>query len=74
MLEDYKPTKGAPVHYRGRLAGHVSRTEGNLCWLVGADAPFIWRFKDGLNAMHDWPQKDARSEAPLPGGKDWTAP
>jgi hypothetical protein len=26
----------------------------------GSDrAPFIWRFKDGLNTLHSWPGKDS---------------
>jgi hypothetical protein len=36
------------------------RIEGNLCWADygnGDISPFIWRFQDGLNTVHDWPGK-----------------
>lgn len=55
--DEQKPCKDDPVTYRGEPAGAVTRVEGNLCWTTTADAPFIWRFKDGLNELHDWPTK-----------------
>lgn len=57
---DSKPRKGEHITYEGRVAGVVHSVEGNLCWTSydGRDpAPFIWRFKDGLNALHSWPSK-----------------
>jgi hypothetical protein len=38
----------------------VTEIEGNLCYCDydnGRKGPFIWRFKDGLNNLHDWPGK-----------------
>ena len=55
----YKPLKGQQVKYRGEVAGTVQAVEGNLCWvdyLTGTN-PFIWRFREGLNSLHDWPTK-----------------
>lgn len=60
------PKKGDPITYRGELVGTVSSVNGNLCHVdplpAHADkypdnAPFIWRFKDGPNKLHDWPGK-----------------
>jgi len=53
-----KPRKGDPVTYRGRSLGNVTSVDGNLCW-TDRDS-FIWRFHDGLNALHDWPTKGER--------------
>lgn len=66
-LEPYRPRKGEPVSYRGEPAGLVGRTEGNLCWIEGSDAPFIWAFHDGVNAMHEWPSRNSAPVAPCPG-------
>jgi len=66
-LSVYKPLKNEPVYYRGAMIGRVARTEGNLCWVDTADGLFIWAFKDGLNAMHDWPSKAGGPVAPCPG-------
>lgn len=47
------------AHYR------ITSIEGNLCWIEypdGQRAPFIWCFKDGLNALASWPSK--RSDHP----------
>lgn len=60
-----KPREGDLITYRspqhGVVRGVVSRVEGNLCWTkyeIYPDVqPFIWRFKDGLNTLHDWPGK-----------------
>ena len=54
-----QPHKGQRVAWIGRngkLYAHatVLRVEGNLCWIQpddGEAAPFIWRFKDGLNKL-----------------------
>lgn len=58
-FRQYRPRVGDPVTYEGRVVGTVSSTEGNLCWCAyeTGTAPFIWCFKDGLNAMHEWPTK-----------------
>ncbi len=62
-----RPRVGHPVTYKGRVVGAVTRVEGNLCWHDGDETgPFIWRFKDGLNALHDWPHKVDKN-APCPG-------
>jgi hypothetical protein len=63
--ESSKPRKGEPITYRGALVGTVSSVDGNLCWVNyyrGEPAPFIWRFKDGLNNMHEWPSKQQKEE------------
>jgi hypothetical protein len=57
-----RPRAGDKIHYCGKEAGVCVRVEGNLCWTQYHDSenginPFIWRFKDGLNTMHDWPNK-----------------
>ena len=56
------PRQGDVITYRGKATGTVIRTEGNLCWMSffdGSDsAPFIWRFKNGLNNLHDWSSKN----------------
>ena len=56
------PRIGQPITYRGEIVGTVTRVEGNLCWRSypdGESLPFIWRFKDGLNTLHDWPGKES---------------
>ena len=71
IYSQFKPRKGDPITYDGRVTGHVIRTEGNLCWndYHGEQdpLPFIWCFKDGLNALHEWPRKDVTLEAYCPG-------
>jgi hypothetical protein len=61
-----KPRLGEVVTYRpgyGRpeTTGVVVSVEGNLCWTKyeGQEKalPFIWRFAEGLNTLHDWPSK-----------------
>jgi hypothetical protein len=56
-----RPRKGDLITYRGEVTGTVHRVEGALCWNAYSDGrdplPFIWCFKDGLNALHDWPTK-----------------
>lgn len=59
LYADNKPQVGQPVTYRGEHVGTVQRVDGNLCWVnypTGTE-PFIWRFNDGLNQLHDWPSK-----------------
>ncbi len=53
----HRPRKGQTVTYNGKIAGKVLSIEGNLCWVDYASGPnpFIWAFKDGVNAFHDWP-------------------
>lgn len=62
---EYRPVKGQPVVYKGKLVGSVMSVEKNLCWCDysqtqthGEPGPFIWAFQDGVNAFHDWPTKD----------------
>jgi hypothetical protein len=59
MLSE-QPRKGQRVAWRNNPGeplkhhGTVLRIEGNLCWYQpddGEAAPFIWRFKDGLNTL-----------------------
>lgn len=65
-FSDSRPRVGQMITYRGErgtVRGEVASVDGNLCWVryEGKDAqPFIWRFRDGLNTLHDWPTK-ARS-------------
>lgn len=57
------PRKGQRITYKGREVGTVDHLDGNLCWVRyddGTTNPFIWRFRDGLNALHDWPGKAGR--------------
>lgn len=59
-MSAHKPSKGDPITYGGRVVGNVQRVDGNLCWTDygnGEVLPFIWRFTDGVNALHDWPNK-----------------
>lgn len=65
ISSDGRPRLGSPVTYNGRAVGNVTAVEGNLCWHSGGDL-FIWRFRDGLNALHDWPGKCGLL-APCPG-------
>lgn len=55
------PRVGDVIRYRGKPAGHVRWLEGNLCFVDygdgGEPVPFIWKFRDGLNNLHDWPNK-----------------
>ena len=56
-LCQFRPRKGQALYYRGALAGTIERTEGNLCHYVKLDGSyelFIWKFKDGLNNLHEW--------------------
>jgi hypothetical protein len=54
-----KPTKGDLIRWthwpKDRTAVVLRTPEGdeNLCWIREGelDAPFIWRFRDGLNTM-----------------------
>jgi hypothetical protein len=65
-----KPRVGDTVTYQGEPVGKVTRVEGNLCWRSypdGESLPFIWRFRDGLNTMHDWPGKPKGQNAFCPG-------
>lgn len=65
------PRSGDTITYT-RLDGttctaRAVRVEGNLCWTDygnGDVEPFIWRFHDGLNTLHDWPGKATQSPAP----------
>lgn len=65
---DFRPRVGDAVTYFGKPVGTVTRVEGNLCFHTGShDGPFIWRFHDGLNALHSWPGKDETLNAKCPG-------
>ena len=64
MAAPRKGTRGAYQSLSGEGVGFsVSSVEGNLCYAVydtapdEKPAPFIWRFDDGLNSLHDWPGK-----------------
>lgn len=71
---DAKPRVGDEIRYKGERQGRVLRVEGNLCWVAYDDgsepAPFIWRFRDGLNALHDWPGAAGHKRARCPGVND----
>jgi hypothetical protein len=67
--EGTPPRKGQRITYKGAEVGTAERLDGNLCYVKyddGSTNPFIWRFHDGLNAMHDWPGK-AGKLCPCPG-------
>ena len=61
------PRSGDTITYTRRdgtkATATALRVEDNLCWADygehGGIAPFIWRFKDGLNTVHEWPGKSA---------------
>jgi hypothetical protein len=59
--EQAAPRKGDEITYKGDPVGVVLSVDGGLCWVEYYDGspsgPFIWRFKDGLNRLHDWPRK-----------------
>ena len=65
MAHEPKPGSTGTYLVEGRepVGFTVSSVEGNLCWAVydtdptAKAAPFIWRFKDGLNSCHDWSGK-----------------
>ena len=67
-LDHCAPRVGDQVIYRsigGRIKkGTVTAIRGNLCDVdygegqSPEDTGFIWRFRDGLNNLHDWPTKD----------------
>jgi hypothetical protein len=68
--ENHKPRIGQPITYKGEVVGVVTRVDGNLCWRSypnGESLPFIWRFSDGVNALHDWPTKAGAKIARCPG-------
>lgn len=59
-----KGDRGVYTRTDGSTVGFTVRgVEGNLCYAAydhypeGESGPFIWRFHDGLNALHDWPGK-----------------
>jgi|SRR5581483_5870385 len=59
-----RPRKGQTVTYTNRpgeiWSGCVEKVEGDLCHVKYPGRPtssFIWRFKDGLNTLYDWPTK-----------------
>lgn len=61
-----KGTKGIyHSHEHGDVEFVVDHVDGGLCFARYANDPevtqsFIWRFKDGLNSLHDWPGKEIR--------------
>lgn len=61
MCAPRKGSTGAYLSMHGNTVGFtVLEVEGNLCWAEydnGSKGPFIWRFRDGLNNLHDWPGK-----------------
>jgi hypothetical protein len=63
MSEPYqahKPLKGATVTANGKVVGIVERDDDGICWITQPDGTsdcFIWRFRNGLNTLHDWPTK-----------------
>lgn len=62
-------TRGTYQSMHGNVVGFtVKSIEGNLCYADydnGTRGPFIWRFSDGLNALHDWPGKSGKTH-PVP--------
>ena len=70
-----RPRKGHPVTYQCKpgvtWSGCVEKVEGDICHVKYPDLPgscFIWRFKDGLNTLHDWPTKaGAQPEVAIAG-------
>lgn len=70
-MTQHTPRIGDPITYEGNVVGTVTKVEGNLCWRTYPDGerlPFIWRFHDGLNALHSWPGKEGKL-APLPAAR-----
>lgn len=68
IYAEFRPRKGQPISYQGKFSGTVTAVEGGLCWHTGdLSGPFIWCFRDGLNAMHSWPGKDESRNCRCPG-------
>lgn len=72
-----RPKCGDSVYYRGQLYGTVDRVEERLCYVneytqfPGDPQPFIWVFKDGLNNLFDWSNKNQADEAPTSLSRPW---
>ena len=75
----YKPQAGSPVNFNSGVVqqgGIVSRVEGSLCWVKRGENEeadlFIWCFRDGLNALWSWPEKDESKSCVIKtnGGND----
>lgn len=68
ITDSCAPRKGDRITYSGSDYGLVTHVDGNLCWSLHPGdekaQPFIWRFRDGLNSLHDWPGKDKTLECP----------
>ena len=60
-----RPRVGDDVTYKGQPLGTVLNVDKCLCWTSGStEGPFIWCFKDGLNNLHEWPNKEPGKNAP----------
>lgn len=73
-FRQYRPQVGHQVHYLGKPVGTVTSVEDGMCYRTypdGKSLPFIWCFRDGLNAMHDWPTKRGGPDTFCPGPRDW---
>lgn len=60
-MEMCKPIPGAAVTVAGKFVGTVTEVSGSICWmrlLDGSATTFIWMLRDGLNDLHNWPNKD----------------
>ncbi len=72
-----RPNLGDTIHYKGEPYGTVFHVDGRLCYVRKFDKPdeealpFIWVFKDGLNNLHDWPDKHYEDEAPSYVARPW---
>lgn len=73
-LSSSKPRAGERVTYSGKEIATVVHVEGNICWSkydnTGETMPFIWKFKDGLNALAWWPSKSPTAPRSFCPGKD----
>jgi hypothetical protein len=71
-----RPRKGQTVTYANRpgdiRSGCVEKVKGDLCHVKYPGRPaslFIWRSKDGLNTLHDWPTKAGGEPDSLTAGE-----
>lgn len=64
----HRPRLGDMVTDRdGNPIGPLRAVEAGYCWAGPAEGPFLWCFRDGLNALHFWPAKAGGKIAACPG-------
>jgi hypothetical protein len=64
LFAQFRPHVGDKI--TGASSGTVTGVEGGICYTTGENC-FIWCFRDGLNALHDWKRKAGGKIARCPG-------